>query len=73
MWDFSAEVSKTVKEQIEFLLKYICKNIKNNEERRNRFLLPLKYLFQYAKGEEIADILLMEKIQELEYSVLLKE
>lgn len=72
LWDFSTEICETVKRQIEFLLKHITKNIKNNEERRNRYLLPLKYLFQYAKDAEITDILLMEKIQEQEYATLLK-
>lgn len=72
LWDFSVEISETVKIQIEFLLRHITKNIQNNEERRNRYLLPLKYLFQYVKGAKITDILLMEKIQEQEYSMLLK-
>lgn len=72
LWDFSAEISETVKIQIEFLLRHITKNIKNNEERRNRYLLLLKYLFQYVKDVEITDILLMEKIQVQEYSMLLK-
>lgn len=55
LWNFSLEISETVKIQIEFLLRHITKNIKNNEELRNRYLLSLKYLFQYVKGAKITE------------------
>ncbi|WP_303620519.1 hypothetical protein [Hungatella hathewayi] len=56
-WDFSGEVCETVKVQIEFLLNYIVKNIKNREERRNQYMLPLKFLLQYAEETKISDLL----------------
>lgn len=71
-WDFSGEVCETVKVQIEFLLNHIVKNIKNREERRNKYLLPLKFLFQYTEEAKISDLLQMENHHEREYTSLLK-
>ena len=48
-WDFTKNVSETVKLQIENLLMYILKTIKDREKRLNYYLLPLKYLLQYAE------------------------
>ena len=48
------------------------KSIKNREERRNRYLLPLKCLFCYAEKSGLKDIMKMEKAQEQEYSLMLK-
>lgn len=67
-WDFSGEVCETVNVQIEFLLNHIVKNIKNREERRNQYLLPLKFLLQYAEETKISDFLRMEKHYEQEYA-----
>ena len=47
-WDFTKNVSEIVKLQIENLLTFIVKTIKDREERLNNYLLPLKYLMQYA-------------------------
>lgn len=44
-WDFSKDLDEKLKMQIELLLNEIVKLIKNREERRNRYLLPLKCLF----------------------------
>ena len=44
-WDFSKALDEKLKMQIELLLNEIVKSIKNREERRNRYLLPLKCLF----------------------------
>ena len=44
-WDFSKALDEKIKMQIELLLNEIVKSIKNREERRNRYLLPLKCLF----------------------------
>ena len=60
-WDFGKEVNETVKLQIEWLLNYAVKTIKNKEERRNRYLLPLKYLFCYAENSGLQHILKMEE------------
>lgn len=71
-WDFSGEVYETVKVQMEFLLNHIVKNIKNREERRNQYLLPLKFLLQYAEEAKTYDLLQMENHHEQEYTFLLK-
>lgn len=71
-WDFSTDVCETVKRQIEWILSHIVKNIKNSEECRNQYLFPLKVLFQYAEEAKLSDILLMETVQEQEYSAQLR-
>ena len=63
-WDLGRDVAQTVKLQIDLLLNYIVKSVKNKEERRNRYLLPLKYLLCYAEDPELQDILKMEEVQE---------
>lgn len=52
-WDFTKNVSETVKLQIENLLTFIVKTIKDREERLNNYLLPLKYFLQYANKDYI--------------------
>ena len=83
-WDFSKALDEKLKIQIELLLNEIVKSIKKREERRNRYLLPLKCLFCYAeksglkdimkmeKASGLKDIMKMEKAQEQEYSLMLK-
>ena len=71
-WDFSIALDEKIKMQIELLLNEIVKSIKNREERRNRYLLPLKCLFCYAEKSGLKDIMKMEKAQEQEYSFMLK-
>ena len=71
-WDFSKALDEKIKMQIELLLNEIVKSIKNREERRNRYLLPLKCLFCYAEKSGLKDIMKMEKAQEQEYSFILK-
>lgn len=43
-WDFTKNVCEIVKLQIENLLTFIVKTIKDREKRLNNYLLPLKYL-----------------------------
>ncbi len=71
-WDFTKNVSETVKLQIENLLTYTLKTIKDREKRLNNYLLPLKYLLQYAEESGLQDLLKMEKLQEEEYAAFLK-
>lgn len=71
LWDFSIDASEIVKKQVEWILRYIVKNIKDREERRNQYLFPLKFIFQYVEEAKISDILLMETAQEKEYSARL--
>lgn len=44
-WDFDKDLDEKIKIQIEILLNEIVRTIKNREDRRNRYLLPLKCLF----------------------------
>lgn len=71
-WDFTKNVSEIVKLQIENLLTFIVKTIKDREKRLNNYLLPLKYLLQYAEESGLQNLLKMELSQEEEYSALLK-
>ena len=70
-WGFSTDASEIVKKQVKWILGYIVKSIKDREERRNQYLLPLKFLFQYIEEAKISDILLMETSQVKEYSARL--
>ena len=71
-WDFGRNVAQTVKLQIKLFLSYVDKTVKNKEEKRNRYLLPLKYLFCYAENSGLQDILKMEMAQEEEFASLLR-
>ncbi|HIW80707.1 MAG TPA: hypothetical protein H9742_04125 [Candidatus Acetatifactor stercoripullorum] len=71
-WDFRKTLDEKRKMQVGLLLNEIVKPIKNREERRNRYLLPLKCLFCYAEKSGLKDIMKMEKAQEQEYSFMLK-
>lgn len=71
-WDFGRDVAQTVKLQIKLLLSYVDKTVKNKEEKRNRYLLPLKYLFCYAENSGLQDILKMDMAQEEEFTSLLR-
>lgn len=71
-WDFDKALDEKGKAQIEILLNEIVRTIKNREDRRNRYLLPLKCLFCYAEKNGLKDIQKMERDQEQEYYVMLK-
>lgn len=71
-WDFDKALDEKVKVQIETLLNEIVRTIKNREDRRNRYLLPLKCLFCYAEKNSLKDIQKMEQNQEQEYYTMLK-
>ena len=62
-WDFGREIAQTVKLQIELLSNYIVKSVKNKEERRNRYLLLLKYLLCYAENSGFHDIRVVSETQ----------
>lgn len=72
-WDFGRDVAQTVKLQMELLLNYIVKSVKNREERRTRYLLPLKYLVCYAENSGLQDILGMDATQEKKFASLLRK
>ncbi len=71
-WDFGRNVAQTVKLQIKLLLSYVDKTVKNKEEKRYRYLFPLKYLLCYAANSGLQDILKMEMAQEEEFASLLR-
>ena len=54
-WDFERNVAQTVKLQIKLLLSYVDKTVKNKEEKRYRYLFPLKYLLCYAATSGLQD------------------
>ena len=72
-WDLGRDVAQTVKPQIDLLLNYIIKSVKNKEESRNRYLLPLKYLLCYVENSGLQDILKMDADQEAEFALLLRK
>ncbi len=72
-WDFGRDVAQTVKLQIDLLLNYIVKSVKNKEERRNRYLIPLKYLLCYVENSGLHDILKLDAAQEAEFAFLLRK
>lgn len=72
-WDLGGDVAQTVKLQIDLLLNYVIKSVKNKEERRNRYLLPLKYLLCYVKNSGLQDILKMDAAQEAKFAFLLRK
>ena len=71
-WDLGRDVAQTVKLQIDLLLNYIVKSVKNKEERRNRYLFPLKYLLCYVENSGLQNILKMDADQEEEFALLLR-
>ena len=71
-WDLGRDVAQTVKLQIDLLLNYIVKSVKNKEERRNRYLFPLKYLLCYVENSGLQNILKMDADQEAEFALLLR-
>lgn len=52
-WDFSTDTSETVKKQVEWILGYIVKNIKDSEARRNQYLFPLKLYSNMQKKQRL--------------------
>lgn len=60
-WDFGKEADETIKLQMEKLLNYVVETVKNKEERRNRYLLPLKYLLCCAENSGLQFILNMAR------------
>ena len=71
-WDFGKDVAQTVKLQVDLLFHYIVKSVKNKEERRNRYLLPLKYLLCYVENSGLQDILKMDAAQDAKFALLLR-
>ena len=74
VWDFSQKVPETLKKQIFQILCYALRNIKDSKDRRVRYLLPLRWMYEFCVEEGIDDIerLELEQIKKLETIVARK-
>lgn len=68
VWDFSLDAPENLKKQVFQILCYALENIKDSKDRRVRYLLPLKWLYEFCIEEGIEDIERLElaQIQKLE-------
>ena len=68
VWDFSKDVPERLKRQIFQVLCFALENVKDSKDRRVRYLLPLKWMYEFCINERIEDIECLEQaqIQELE-------
>lgn len=68
VWDFSLDAPENLKKQVFRILCYALENIKDSKNRRVRYLLPLKWLYEFCIEEGIEDIERLElaQIQKLE-------
>ena len=71
-WDFTKKIADKVKMQIEQLLNHIVKTI-IEIEKRNKYLVLLKYLYCYVDEKRVSDLLKLEISQEKEYADLIKK
>lgn len=74
VWDFSQKAPETLKKQIFQILCYALRNIKDSKDRRVRYLLPLRWMYEFCVEEGIDDIerLELEQIKKLETIVARK-
>ena len=74
VWDFSQKASENLKRQIFQILCYALRNIKDSKDRRVRYLLPLRWMYEFCIEEGIDDIerLELEQIKKLETIVARK-
>lgn len=63
VWDFTKVAPEQLKRQVFELLNYILENLyrDNPKERRVRYLLPLRWLYDFCTVEAIADLECMEQ------------
>ncbi|MDO4276631.1 MAG: site-specific integrase [Eubacteriales bacterium] len=76
VWDFARKASDQLKRQVFLILNYILEHLYEDDpkERRVRFLLPLRWMYDFCVEENISDIECMEisQIQKFEQSVTMK-
>lgn len=76
VWDFARKAPDQLKRQVYQILNYILEYLYEDDpkERRVRFLLPLRWLYDFCVEEDISDIECMElsQIQKFEQSVTMK-
>lgn len=65
VWDFARQAPAKLKRQVFQILNYILDNVHvhNPKEQRGRFLLPLRWLYDFCVEEAIEDIECMEMSQ----------
>ena len=56
LWDFSVKGYKTLKRQVFKVLLFILKTVKDQQQRRGKYLLPLKDLYSFSVEEGIEDL-----------------
>lgn len=63
VWDFSKDVPEKLKRQIFQILCFALENVKDGKDRRVRYLLPLKWLYEFCIDERVEDIECLEQVQ----------
>lgn len=63
LFDFSLSAKDNVKYQIFFMLNFVLENEKDWKQRRERFIVPLKLLYEFCIEQGIEDL---EKLEETE-------
>lgn len=63
LFDFSVEASALMKRQVVRMLNHVLETNKNWHDRRERFLLPLKWFYDFCCEEGIEDIELITEKQ----------
>lgn len=66
LFDFSLPAKDEVKYQIFFMLNYILETEKNWKNRRERFIVPLKLLYEFCIEQGIEDL---ERLEEMEINL----
>lgn len=61
LWDFSIKAGRLLKQQIFMVMNYALEKIKNLEELRKGYLMPLQFFYRYCVEHKIEDISRMEK------------
>jgi len=61
LWDFTLPVSLKLRKQIHFLLMKALHEVPDHHRRRNEYLMPLKWLYEYCQKMGIEDLELLEE------------
>lgn len=71
LWDFSVKGYKTLKRQVFKVLLFILKTVKDQQQRRGKYLLPLKDLYSFSVEEGIEDLRKVSMSDETDFRTLL--
>lgn len=74
VWDFRLKAPEQMKRQIFDILNYALDHVEDMKDRRVRYLLPLKWLYEYCVEKDVADIegMLLPQVEEFEQKVATK-